>query len=388
MIRGLPLALSAGAVIVIAVVSWQLLSDSRDDATTRDSHQAAAGRVPEPASDGLSTDSPEAGPLPVDASSSHADVEPTMAKSASRIGQPTPTASAHFAGQAQDDVGVPLVGHAIEVYAVSPSGLEFGDLQARAVTNGEGRFWIDSVDTGPKRVVICGPGDGDIWDKQPDIHGYHAQREERELLLGIPGSGLDDFVLRGVDHTGILVTARVVDELGRPVQSWDFVMADANHRGGSLMNLEGKLSGIVPVGADGDYELRRGHKKYRAESDPLHGANYVPLKVHLTRTSDRIDLGTLVVTRMAGLKLSMVDGTNGSGLGDADVRLHVTGGGQPPADPLCEANKDGSYDLWSGRSSGQYELDVTATGYQPVHRVGVLVAGDALVPLELTLEPK
>jgi hypothetical protein len=94
------------------------------------------------------------------------------------------------------------------------------------------------------------------------------------------------------------------------------------------------------------------------------------------------------MARMAGLKVTLVDARNGTGIGDADVRMHVTGGDQPPADVRGSIWPDGSYVLWSGRTEGVYELDVTAVGYQPAHQVGVLVAGDALVPLELILEPR
>jgi hypothetical protein len=387
--RRLSLALGAGAIVVlIAILVWRLASENRDSATPIDGRSAPASSIVEQPSLNAGTSGAEQRPRPVDAADSEAEVRAVDGEPDVPRGHSSSAPSAHFAGLAVDDVGVPLVNHAVEVYAPSPSGLEFGRLEARAVTNSEGRFWIDAIGSGPKRVVICGPGDGDIWDENPGIHGYHAQREERELMLGVPDAGLDDFVLRGVDHTGILVTARVVDDLGRPVQIWGFALTDEAGRWGSLSNFDGQLSGVVPVAADGEFELQQYFLSREKEADPLYRAHFMPLKVHLSRASDRIDLGTLVVTRMAGLKLRLADGENGSGIGGADVRLHCTGGGQPPADLRGEANKDGSYDLWTGRNSGEYELDVKATGYPPAHRVGVLIAGDAPVPLELTLEPK
>ena len=95
----------------------------------------------------------------------------------------------------------------------------------------------------------------------------------------------------------------------------------------------------------------------------------------------------LVVPRMAGLALTLVDMTNGEVVRHASVRFRCTGGGVFPSDETSQTAGQYTSVLWSGRMTGDYELEVSAVGYQPARGVGVLVVGDEPQRLEIGLEP-
>jgi hypothetical protein len=362
--------------VTLLVAMWLLLEqDHEDHSSTPNADAATPGAAPLPdASSRPATVAASADPSSSDAAVGHPIADAGSAERDSAAGL------THVSGIAHNDLGRALVGHTVEV--------RDGDkLEGSATTTDDGSFRIDGLTPGAKVLSLLGPGQGDalaaLIEWRGHICGTEPIQEERRLNLTLPGEGLDrtDLLVRG--HGARLIVMRIVDDSGRPLE-YTFFDFEGFPNDQSATDENGIM--CRPIHVDQARTLRvTMNSRTREAPFPVEG--YLPLEIRVEPQPEVQDLGTLVMARMAGLKLTLVDGKNGTGVGDADVRLHVTGGGQPPADVRGAMEPDGSYVLWSGRTTGDYELDVTAPGYRAARQVGVLVAGDAPVPLELTLEP-
>jgi hypothetical protein len=303
--------------------------------------------------------------------------------------------SAHVAGTARDELGFALTAHVIEVSS------EQGVVEGSAESDDHGHFRIEGLSSGVKTLRLLGPGAGDVWRWVQDVNApldSHAalQVEEKRLVLAVPTSGVEEVVLKARGHRDILVKARLVDDARQPIDSHAFQFGQVPRPYAiGYSTPDGAIAGLVTVQENRSVELILYDTPMGAFRDALAKTEpralepqrrYMPVEVQLRTEPREQDLGTLVLPRMAGLALSLVDGRNGQGIADASIRLRCNGGGAPPTDEQVGMPAEGRCILWSGRASGGYELDVTAPGYRPAHEVGVLVAGDGPQMLELTLE--
>ena len=312
----------------------------------------------------------------------------------------TKTPLARVAGVVRDELGFVLADHVVELSSEGPVPGGARVIDGSDATDARGRFRIDEVTPGLKELRVLGPGEGDVWrwiddlDAPLDEHVELAV-EERRLTLDVPESGSDDLVLKCRGHREILVTARLVDDLYRPIDRHAFQFErDVQDFGRAYSETDGSISALVTVERDTSVELfvdDLSMRELRELAEQMGEAlgppqRYLPIEVQLRTAPRRQELGMLVVPRMAGLALTLVDNVDGEVVGEASVRLRCTGGGVPPSDETSQTGGQPTCLLWSGRTTGAYELDVTATGYRPAHQVGVLQASDGPRPLELILE--
>ena len=303
--------------------------------------------------------------------------------------RPVPEGTTHVDGIVRDDHGVALAGHTLEIR----SG---GELEGTVITGDDGSFHIDGLRPGAKLLRLIGPGPGDVLAGciGLDRCSTALATEERSLNVTLPSAGLDRMAIVVRGHGDQLFTLRIVDDLNRSLSHCHFSIYGLGADVDEMSDESGAICEHVTLKQDLDVRvtflesldatlasLLGGRREGRSQTP-----TYLPLEIHLTTARMKPDLGTLVMPRMAGFALTLTDGSNGKGLFDAGVRMQCTGGGLPPSDALGEIQADGTYSLWSGRTAGEYVLDVTAAGYRSGHQVGVLVVGDGPQPLELILE--
>lgn len=391
-----------GGVLVVAggvgVSLWMLAGDGEVRHTTEQSPSIPPADAPEPrASLPMARDETQA-------ATSKADERTRGATGALDPGATPPSATAtrtplvRVAGVVRDELGFVLADHVVEVSSEGPvpGGERVSD--GADATDARGRFRIEAVTPGLKELRVLGPGEGDVWRSIWDVgapQDNHVELavEERRMTLVVPESSLDDLVLKCRGHREVLVTARLVDDLYRPIDMRAFQFErDVERFGRDYTGTDGSISALVTVEQDTSVPLFVVDDSMRdLAGQPPEASGpprrYLPIDVLLRTAPRRQELGLLVVPRMAGLALTLVDPTKGEFVGPASLRLRCRGGGVPPSDETSPTSGQHACILWSGRTTGDYELDVTAPGYRAARQVGVLVAGDAPVPLELTLEP-
>ena len=402
---GATIALVAGAVLlVVAVALWLRASDEAGVSAPRETEPSSADPPERPALDVHREEAKTTALRPGGASNAHEPGESTPTDGASTNGASQPSANAtearlvHVAGVVRDELGFVLADHVIELSTESRIPGELRVIDGSAATDESGRFRIEAVTPGLKDLRVLGPGQGDVWrsiwnvDAPLDKHVELAV-EERRLTLDVPESGLDDLVLKCRGHREVLVTARLVDDLYRPIDSRAFQFErDVKDFGRVFSGTDGSISALVTVEQDRSVQLfvddiaspDLAGQPAEALGPPK---RYLPIDVQLGTAPKHQELGMLVVRRMAGLALTLVDMTNGEVVRHASVRFRCTGGGVFPSDETSQTAGQDTSVLWSGRMTGNYELEVSAVGYQPARRVGVLVVGDEPQRLEIGLEP-
>jgi hypothetical protein len=288
----------------------------------------------------------------------------------------------------QDPGGVPLADHRVEL--LSSRSLSDGRtsrlLEGFDVTGQDGRCRVPALAFGTKDLVVRGPGAGDLWDFDFGLGGQRrdvsARRSvygltpiEARKAIGLTAPDSPEIVLDVDHHDQALLTGFLFDERGLPLEKNDWP-----HR----LGLETDVGDTVFLQEDGSFEVLvpKGAGEVRLVSP-----SYCDLPVLAYDTRFHQDVGAHRASPAAGLLITLQDTADGLFVPDATVRLRVIGADDTEEEALLSAEKDGSYLHWTGRSSGRYELTVTAPGHGARTVSGELQLGSEPTALQVSMTP-
>jgi hypothetical protein len=315
-----------------------------------------------------------------------------------------------ISGRIVDPDGEPLAGHIVRL--TEPPELNPVVFSHKSTpppedtTDEDGQFTITGVNSGAKVLQLFGPSPGDLCELRIDRDepsgvrlGFHA--EEGRITLAVPSAGLAGLEFVGLRHPAFWVHGQIEFEGGvgrNPLNSYDGheiqLRADAPEWNGAP---DAEDNGLDPQHASRSRSpgIRlqpmaqtwdRQHRSFLVGADrPTDTVLVIAIPGYATQTRKVQgelpveQVGTIVLRRVAGLAVRVQNDFADQDV-DGSIELRETGGGVP--DRVSRHGLwsfqygDRSQLVWSERSSGRYELRITATGCETWTGSGDLVLTD------------
>jgi hypothetical protein len=291
---------------------------------------------------------------------------------------------ATLSGVVEEVGGSPLTSHTVEIWHELDAGnaTPLLNLEAKQVTDREGRFHFTSLYPGAKHVRVIGPDEGDVH------HDPIASISKLEYAddLDLPRTGLVDVVLIVGGAGDGWIRGRVVDAKGIPLAGT--VVQD-------LASDPDRRFIRALVEQDGSFAFRMAVE--RDTGIVFVQPGYLPKPVILQPSEDEIDLGSVVMDTAPGVVGLVVDAGSSEPVpgfraifsfdrGGRDRRMMAIGTGFGETflvnrvavgrkGELIEVqSQPGTFQFWGDRPFGGFSLTISASGYADWSHTGQLEA--------------